>query len=145
MNNFLAIKEFCAKFTGINFLGRTNVKYLMQTQLLRFCKNTAKVSSLPLLKITTKSTHFLLAKKKIPIPWIELKINIKYKRSQNLTSKHRAVKNLQIAKTFSKNVDKKAIQFLSYFLLHSSFLSIYLHKKSTFPLRIYLVNVNISA
>ena len=64
MNNFLAIKEFCAKFTGINFLGRTNVKYLMQTQLLRFCKNTAKVSSLPLLKITTKSTHFLPAKKK---------------------------------------------------------------------------------
>ena len=75
MNNFLAIKEFCAKFTGINFLGRTNVKYLMQTQLLRFCKNTAKVSSLPLLKITTKSTHFLPAKKKIPILWIELQTN----------------------------------------------------------------------
>ena len=75
MNNFLAIKEFCAKFTGINFLGRTNIKYLMQTQLLRFCKNTAKVSSLPLLRITTKSTHFLPAKKKIPILWIELQTN----------------------------------------------------------------------
>ena len=116
MNNFLAILELCAfyieykkvKFTAINFLGRISLKYFMQIQLLRFCKVTTKVSSLPLLKITTKSTHFLLAKKKIPIPWIELKINIKYKRSQNLTSKHRAVKNLQIAKTFSKNVNKEA-------------------------------------
>ena len=83
MNNFLAILELCAfyieyknaKFTEINFRGRTNVKYLMQTQLLRFCKNTAKVSSLPLLKVTTKSTHFLPARKKIPILWIELQTN----------------------------------------------------------------------
>ena len=66
MNNFLAILELCAfyieykkvKFTAINFRGRTNVKYFMQTQVLRFCKDTAKVSSLPLLKITTKSIHF---------------------------------------------------------------------------------------
>ena len=65
MNNFLAVLELCAfassiypKFTGINFRGRTNVKYLMQTQT---------VSSLPLLKITTKSTHFFSAKKKIPM------------------------------------------------------------------------------
>ena len=40
-------------------------------------------------------------------------------------------------------------QKISYFLLHSSFLSIYLHKsmhkKWTFPLRISLVNMNISA
>ena len=80
MNNFLAIPEFCAfyveykkvKFTAINFRGRTNVKYFVQTQLLRFCKDTAKVSSLPLLKITTKSTHFFPAKKKIPILWIKL-------------------------------------------------------------------------
>ena len=65
MNNFLATLEFCAfyteyrnaKFTGIKFRGRNNVKYLMQTQLWRFCKNTARVSSLPLLKITTKSTQ----------------------------------------------------------------------------------------
>ena len=71
MNNFLAILELCAfyieykrvKFTAINFGGRTNVKYFMQTQSLLFCKDTAKVSSLPLLKITTKSTHFLPAKK----------------------------------------------------------------------------------
>ena len=70
MNNFLAILEFCAfyiehknvKFTGINFRGRTNVEYLMQTQLLRLCKNTAKVSSLPLLEVTTTSTHLLPAK-----------------------------------------------------------------------------------
>ena len=80
MNNFLATLEFCAfyteyknaKFTGIKFRGRNNVKYLMQTQLLRFCKNTAKVSPLRLLKITTKSTHFLPAEKKILILWIEL-------------------------------------------------------------------------
>ena len=55
MNNFLAIRELCAyyieykkvKFTAINFRGRTNVKYFMQTQILQFCKNTAKISSLP--------------------------------------------------------------------------------------------------
>ena len=60
---------------GINFCGQTNVQYFMQTPLLRFCKNTAKVSSLPLLKITTKSTHFLSVKKKIPILWVELQAN----------------------------------------------------------------------
>ena len=83
MNNFLAIVELCAfyieyikvKFTEINFRGRTNVKYFMQTQLLRFCKDTPKVSSLPLLKITTKSTHFFSGKKKIPILWIKLQTN----------------------------------------------------------------------
>ena len=83
MNIFIAILEFCAfyieyknaKFTGINFRGQTNVKYFMQTQLLRFCKNPAKVSFLSLLKITTKSTHFLPVKKKIPILWIELQTN----------------------------------------------------------------------
>ena len=83
MNNFLAILELCAfyieykkvKFTAINFLGRISLKYFMQIQLLRFCKVTTKVSSLPLLKITTKSTHFLPAKKKIPILWIELQTN----------------------------------------------------------------------
>ena len=48
---------------AINFRGRANVKYFMQTQLLRFYKDLAKVSSLPLSKITTKSTHFLPAKK----------------------------------------------------------------------------------
>ena len=59
----------------INFRGRNNAKYFMQTQLLRLCKNTAKVSSLPLLKITAKSTHFLPGKKKALILWIELQTN----------------------------------------------------------------------
>ena len=63
------------KFTKINFGGRTSVKYLIRTQLLRFCRGTAKVPSLPLLKTTTKSTHFLPAKKKIPVLWIELQTN----------------------------------------------------------------------
>ena len=39
---------------AINFRGQANVKYFMQTQVLRFYKDTAKVSSLALLKITTK-------------------------------------------------------------------------------------------
>ena len=80
MNNFLAILELCAfyieykkiKFTEVNFRGQTNVRYFMQTQLFRFCKDTAKVSSLSLLKIIIKSTHFLPAKNNIPILWIEL-------------------------------------------------------------------------
>ena len=79
----------------------------MQTQLLRFRKDTAKVSFLPSLKTTTKSTHFLPAKKKIPILWINFK-QIKYKKSQKLTSKHQVVKILKITKTFSKNVNKEA-------------------------------------
>ena len=80
---------------------------VMQTQLLRFCKDTAKVSSLPFLKITTKSKHFLLAKKRYQYCGLNFK-QINYKRSQNLTSKHLAVKYLQIAKTFPKNVNKEA-------------------------------------
>ena len=35
---------------AINFCGRTNAKYSMQTELLRFHKDTAEVSSLPWLK-----------------------------------------------------------------------------------------------
>ena len=81
MNNFLALLELCAfyiqfkkvKFTAINFRGQTNVKHFRQTQLLRFSEDTAKVSSLPLLRITTKSTHFLPAKK-ILIVRIELQL-----------------------------------------------------------------------
>ena len=80
MNNFSAILGFFAfyiklknaEFMGINFRGRTNIKYFMQTELLRVCKDTAKASSLLLLKITTKSTHFLPANKKISILWIDL-------------------------------------------------------------------------
>ena len=48
---------------AINFGGRANIKYFVQAQVLRFYKDTAEVSSLPLLNITTKSTHFLPAKK----------------------------------------------------------------------------------
>ena len=77
----------------------------MQTQLLQFCNDTTKVSSLSLLKTTTKSNYFLPAKEKIPTQWIELQTN---KKSQNLKSKHRAVKNLEIANTFSKGVNKEA-------------------------------------
>ena len=52
-NNFLAILELCAfyieyekvKFTAINFRGLSNVKYFMQTQFLRFCKDIAKVNT----------------------------------------------------------------------------------------------------
>ena len=61
MNNVFAILELCAfymeyknaKLTEISFRGRNNVKYFMQTQLLRFGKDTAKVSSL-LLKTPTQ-------------------------------------------------------------------------------------------
>ena len=52
----------------INFRGRVNVKYFVQTQLLQFYKDTPKGFSLPLLKISTKSTHFLPAKKTEKIP-----------------------------------------------------------------------------
>ena len=118
MNNFLTILELCVfyikykkiKPTAINFRGRTSVKYFMQTQLLRFCKDTAKVSSFPMLKITAKSTHFLPLKKEMPILKIEFQKR-KCKMYQNLTSKHRAVKNLQTATTFSKNVNKEARWF----------------------------------
>ena len=55
------------KFMAIKFRGLTNI--------LRFFKDAAKVSSLSLLSITTKATHFLLTKKKIPILWIELRTN----------------------------------------------------------------------
>ena len=83
MNNFFAILELCGfyieykkvKLKAINFCGRANVKYFMQTQVLRCSKDNAKVSSVPLLKITTKSTNFFPAKKKIPMLWIELQTN----------------------------------------------------------------------
>ena len=83
INNFLAILEICAfyikykkvKFMATNFFHLTNIKYFMETQLLRFCKVTTKVSSLLLWKTTTKSTYFLPAKKKISELWIELQTN----------------------------------------------------------------------
>ena len=45
-------------------------------------------------------------KKKTPILWIETQKNTK--GLTNLTSQHRAEKNLKIAKTLSKNVNKEA-------------------------------------
>ena len=47
----------------------------METQLLRFCGDTAKVSSLSLLQISTKSTQLIAAVKKIPKLLIEPKTN----------------------------------------------------------------------
>ena len=96
---------------AINFRGRANVTYFMQTQVLRFYKDIAEVSSLPLLKLTTKSIHFPSAKKtqKRPSRGVLRKRcaenmlqdnntmnvkQIKYNRSQNLLSKHRAVKKI---------------------------------------------------
>ena len=63
MNNVLELLELFAfyiefkkvKFTTINFRGRTNAKHFMQAQFLPFCEDTAKMFSLLLLKITTKS------------------------------------------------------------------------------------------
>ena len=87
----------------------------MQTQLL-------KVSSLPLLKITSKSTHFLSEGKKIRI---ELWLNglnfkqIKQQRPQNLKPKQYAVKKLKTAKTFSKNVNKEATWVIFFFTVFS--------------------------
>ena len=40
-----------------------------------FVKIQKKFLPLPMLEITTKSTYFLSAKKKIPMLWIELKTN----------------------------------------------------------------------
>ena len=76
MNSFFAILELCAfyivynnaKLTEISFRGRNNVKYFMQTQLLRFCKDTAKVSSIFLIKTATKSIGFLPAVKRKKVP-----------------------------------------------------------------------------
>ena len=55
MNKFKQYWSLCAfyieyknmKFTATNSSGQTNVKYFRHTQPLRFCKDTAKVSSLP--------------------------------------------------------------------------------------------------
>ena len=103
MNSFLAILELCAfyikykkvKFMASKFRGRTNLKYFMQTQLLRFYKDTPKASSLPLSKITANPTHFLPAKRRYRCCEVNFK-QIKHKMFQNVTSKHRAVKRFAI-------------------------------------------------
>ena len=73
MNNFLAVLEFCAfyieyknaKLTGINFVVELMLNILCKHSFSYFVKISQKF--LPsLVKITTKSTHFVPAKKKIP-------------------------------------------------------------------------------
>ena len=89
--------------TQINFCGRTNVKYFMQTQLLRFCKDTAKVSSPPLVKIL--DLHIFSLRRRI-YEYYGLNFKqIKYKMSQNLTSKHRTVKKFANCKGFFKKCE----------------------------------------
>ena len=82
--NFSAIPELCSfcteyknivKFKAINSACWPNVKYFMQPYLLWLRKDSADVSPLPLLEITTKSIHFLLAMKKIPILCIQFQTN----------------------------------------------------------------------
>ena len=81
MTNFLVILELCAfyieyikvKFTAIHFAFEPMSK--SQISNTGFAIFLAKVSSLPLLKITTKSMHFLPAKMKKTILWIELQTN----------------------------------------------------------------------
>ena len=127
------------KFMGINFCGQANVKYFQQMQLLRFYKDTTKVSSLPLFKITTKSTNFLCVKKKTQKQLSRL--GLRKSCSENLQQIYRRTpmpkcdfnkfaNELYWNHTFSKIVNKEATIFqkISYFLLHSSFLSIDLHK-----------------
>ena len=66
--------------------------------------------------------------------WTELQTNKKYRRSQSLTSKYQALKRFPNCKDFFKNCkyckyrSNIILQQISYFPLHSSFLSIYLHK-----------------
>ena len=70
INNFLAVRELCTfyieykkvKFTAINVRDRTDI--LCNNKVGDFVK-IPQVSSLPLLKITTKLTHFLPAKKNL--------------------------------------------------------------------------------
>ena len=146
MINFLAILELCTfyieyknvKFTANNFSGRTIFKYFRQAHLLRYCKDTAKVPSLPLLEITTKSTHIFSCK--------ERDTNSVYRPSKNkqkvlnYVSKHQAWKIRKPQRLFLKIWINKQHNYLGYFLLHSSFLSISLHKsmhkERSFPSRI---------
>ena len=94
-----------------------------------------------MLKITTKSTHFSLQRRRYQYCGLNSK-QIKYKRSQNLSFNHRAIKSLQIARIFWKMWIKKQHYFSNYKLFSSSQqYSVYLHKsmdgKWTFSLRIY--------
>ena len=92
VNDLLAIPELCTyyieykniKFKAINFSGQTNFKYFMQISFCDFVKIWQKFLPLPMLEITTKSTYFLHAKKKIPILCIELQTNENVKGCKTL-------------------------------------------------------------
>ena len=81
MNNFLGIMELRTFYTyykneklkAINFSGQTNI--LCRHSFCDIVKITKKFLPFPLLEITTKSTYFPPAKKKIPILWIDLQTN----------------------------------------------------------------------
>ena len=86
MNNFLPILELCVfyiEYRTVKFSKKERqLTFVVEPMLNILCKHsfcdfvdTAKVSSLPLLKITTKPKHFLPVKKKIPILWIGLQTN----------------------------------------------------------------------
>ena len=77
----------------------------MQTQLLRFCKDIARVSSYPFLEITTKSIHFLPAKKKIPTLWIERQTNKNEKGRKTLHLNTECSKKFANCKDFFKKCE----------------------------------------
>ena len=88
----------------------------MQT-FLRFYKDTAKLSSLPLLKITTKSTATTTRYQYCGLNFKQ----IKCKRSQNLTSEHQAVKKCANCKDFFQKLwIKKQYNFSKNKLFSSS-------------------------
>ena len=72
-----------------------------------FCDFVKMVSSLFLLQLTTKINSFSPCEEDTNIA--DLTSNKYNHKSQIFTSKHRVVKNLQIANTFSKNVNKETI------------------------------------
>ena len=123
MNDFLTILELCTfyidyknvKFKAINFSGRTSVKYFRQAKLLQFCKDTAKVSSPSLLKKTAKPTHSLPCKEEDTNTMDRTSNKWKYKRSWDLTSKHRMVKKIANCKNTAWKVSKYGVFFWSVF------------------------------
>ena len=73
-----------------------------------FVEISQKFAPLLSLEIITKTTHFLPAKKMIPMLWIKLQRNKNAKCLKTLQLNTVPVKNSQTARTFSKNVNKKA-------------------------------------
>ena len=54
---------------------KPTLNILCRRSFSNFVKIPQKFLPLPTLEISTKSTYFLLAKKKMPIMWIELQTN----------------------------------------------------------------------